>query len=169
MTMSLPIQSSPVWKSAELLIAFFRDPKGVRRDKPFVWNPKNSRAALVDRDHDQEAFVQMEASDGRDVQLRLQPSSIVARRETGSGWNGVVISDTEISIQIGETWIHVRGDGSIRHDQHKTTTFVEPDGSIIRLDPLSKITVSADGSRVARKTDEKLEAFTPEGFVSKKL
>jgi hypothetical protein len=158
-----------VWERAQMLIAFHRDPERRMRAAPFLWPPKGAAAGLTADPADREAFVHLRGSDpADDVQLKLRPNAIVARREPGRGWSGVEIDEHSVRVLVGEVWIEVGVDGTVRREaaQGAHTTFLENDGSIVRLCENAEIFVSGDGARMTRRTDERIDVVTADGVLS---
>lgn len=152
-----------------MLIAFHLDPKRQKRDVPYLWKPKNGDAGLNHDATEQETFIQLHGIDTEnDVQLKLRPDAIIARRDGGIGWSGVMISDDTVQVIVGDMKLEIRPDGSVaRHDNDGSSTFLEGDGSIIKLSAQAQITVSSDGGTMRRRTEDRIEAITPDGVVSK--
>ncbi|MPM77909.1 hypothetical protein SDC9_124918 [bioreactor metagenome] len=167
--MTLPATVRAVWKSAELLIAFHKDRKREARAEPHLWRPKDAFARLLARPEDQEAFVVVRGEeDGSDVQIKLHPDKLVIRRDQSAGWSGVIVQEDRVSVMVHDVWVHVDHNGGVKVESGDNTTFLEGDGSILRLSPEAEIIVSGDGRRMSRRTEGQLDAFTEEGFVSRK-
>ena len=166
--MSFQNANSQTWKSAELLIAFHRNKDGTARDMPFLWSPKATKVAHHQDVTKSETVVRIEATDERDVQMRLQGENIVIHRDEGAAWRGVAITDSQVSVKVGDVWITVGHDGSITRSVGEAKTFIEADGSILKIDGDAKVSVSADGATLTRATRDRIEAVSPEGLISRK-
>ena len=167
--MSLIPTTAAVWKSAQLLIAFYKDKNNQPRKEPRFWQPSNAFAGLRAKPEDQEAFIVLKGEDeGEDVQIKLHPSNIVVRRNRPLGWSGILIGQDSVKVKVDGDLIEIGHDGTVKVTRDADTTYLEGDGSIIKVNPDAEILVSSDGSKMSRRTDEQFDAFTPEGFVSKK-
>lgn len=157
-----------VWDRAQLLIAFHRDPARKMRPEPFLWPPNDATAGLRGDADDQETFVHLRGKDrGDDVQIKLRSDRIIARREPGRGWSGVEIDDFAVRVLVGDVWIEVQADGTVKREAADGTTYLEGDGSIIKLSEDAEIMVSGDGSSITRRTADRIEGLTPDGVVSR--
>ena len=104
----------------------------------------------------------------RDVQIRMHPDKLILRRSGESmGWSGVVADHHSVSVKVGETWIAIEADGSVKREAEDDTIWLEADGSIIKLGGEAEILVSGDGARLTRRTDGRLDAIIEDGVVSK--
>ena len=167
--MTLPSPVHAVWKSAELLIAFHKNKKRERRDEPFLWRPKEAFARLLAKPEDQEAFVVLKgADDVEDVQIKLHPDKVVIRRDQPIGWSGIIIEEHAVRVMVDNVWIRIDHNGSVVVERDAETTYLEGDGSIIKINPEAEIMVSSDGRRMSRRTEDQIDAFTEDGFVSRK-
>lgn len=160
-----PIKSA--WKSAQLLIAFHRNKDGRRRQDPRLWSPKNAVAGVTDDPKAKEAFVVVRGhGDAGDVQIKLHPDKIILRRDPGSlGWTGIQADHHRVRVLVGNVWITVQGDGSIKREIEGASddqSWVEADGSYIRIAPEMEIMVSGDGSKLTRRTIERLDVIDGE-------
>ena len=157
-----------VWNSAKLLIAFHKDKQRKTRETPFFWSPKEAFARLLANTGDQEAFVQVQGEDrADDVQIKLHPDRIIVRRSKTEGWSGLVIYDDHIRIGLPDMTIKVAPDGTVTVDRDAGTTYLDGDGSIIKVSPDAEILVSSDGAQISRKTDYQLDAITADGILSR--
>lgn len=157
-----------VWNSAKLLIAFHKDKQRKMRATPVVWSPREAFARLLANTGDQEAFVQVEGADSADdVQIKLHPDRIIVRRSKHAGWSGLIIDDDNIQIAMENQTIKIAPDGTVTVEHGADTTYLEGNGSIIKVSPDSEILVSSDGAQISRKTDHKLDAITADGIVSR--
>ncbi|ASM75139.1 MULTISPECIES: hypothetical protein [Roseobacteraceae] len=167
--MTLPAKVHAIWESAELLIAFHKNKKRQKRDEPFLWRPKEAFARLLAKPEDQEAFVMLKGVDDvEDVQIKLHPDKVVVRRDQPLGWSGIVIEEHSVRVLVDNDWIEIKHDGSVVVSRDMETTYLEGDGSIIKINPDAEIMVSGDGRRMSRRTDDQIDAFTEDGFVSRK-
>ena len=152
-----------------MLIAFYRDPKRRQRAVPFLWPPNGAAAGLKADPADREAFVHLRGTDPtNDVQLKLGPNAIVARREPGRGWSGIKIEDHTVRVLVSEVWIEIGPDGGVRREtvQGGKTTFVEGDGAIIQLSEDAEVFVSGSGERMTRRTKDRIDVVTADGVLS---
>lgn len=167
--MSLAKRTAGVWKSAQLLIAFHKDKNRQPRKEPRFWQPDNAFAGLRAKPEDQEAFVIVKGEDeADDMQIKLHPNNVVVRRDRPLGWSGILIGQDTIKVRIDGDLIEIAHDGAVKVTRDADTTYLEGDGSVIKVNPEAEILVSGDGSQMSRRTDDHFDAFTPEGFVSKK-
>jgi hypothetical protein len=167
--MTLPSPVRAVWKSAELLIAFHKNKKREKRAEPFLWRPKEAFARLLAEPEDQEAFVVLKgADDVEDVQIKLHPDKVVIRRDQPLGWSGIVIDEHTVRVMVDNVWVRIDHNGGVVVERDAETTYLEGDGSIIKINPEAEIMVSSDGRRMSRRTDSQIDAFTEDGFVSRK-
>lgn len=166
--MTLPTPRA-VWKTAELLIAFHKNKRQQRRDSPYLWRPKDAMARLLAKPDDQEAVVVLKGEgDSEDVQIKIHPDKMVIRRDQVLGWSGIIIDDDFVRVKVDNIWVLIKPDGSVTVETDAETTYLEGDGSIIKITPASEIIVSGDGSRMSRRTEHQIDAFTEDGFVSRK-
>ena len=168
--MTEPVSSAirAIWDRVQLLIAFHRDPARKVRPEPFLWPPNGATAGLRGDAEDQETFVHLRGVDrSDDVQLKLRPDKIIARREVGKGWSGVEIDDGCVRVLVGDIWVEVGPDGSVTRRADDSTTYLEGDGAIIRLSEDAEILVSRDGRSITRRTAERIEGLTADGVVSR--
>jgi hypothetical protein len=167
MNVILPVKS--VWRSAQLLIAFGKTRQGRRRSAPLLWRPNNSTARLHDDTADKEVLIVVRGEgQAEDVQIRMHPDKLVLRRSGESiGWSGVVADHHSVSVKVGETWIAIEADGSVKRESENGTTWLEADGSIVKLGGGAEILVSGDGSQLTRRTDDRLDAIIEGGVVSR--
>ena len=167
MNVILPVKS--VWRSTQLLIASGKTRQGRRRSAPFLWRPNNATAHLHNDPEDRKAFLVLKG-DGQaeDVQIRIHPDKLILRRSGESiGWSGVVADHHSVSVKIGETWIAIEADGSVKRETENGTIWLEADGSIVKLGGQAEILVSSDGSQLTRRTDDRLDAIIEDGVVSR--
>lgn len=167
--MTVPSTVRGVWKTAELMIAFHKNKKKERRDAPYIWRPKDAIARLLGKPEDQEAFIALKGvEDAADVQIKLHPDKMVIRRDHVLGWSGVVIDEYSVKVLVDDDWIRIDHDGSVKIERDAETTYLEGDGSIIRISPDAEIMLSSDGQSMSRRTGAQIDAFTPDGFISRK-
>jgi hypothetical protein len=167
---TVPQQLHRVWKSAQLYIGFHRDQRGNVRPEAKVWPPKNGSASIHNDPAEQEVFLVVKSADKacpRDVQLKLHPDKIVLRRDAGAGWQGVVVEDGLISVQVNGTWVRIKADGSIAQDIDGDLTYIEADGSVLKKTEFVDATMSADGVELSRRTDDSIAAIKHDGVVAK--
>lgn len=159
-----------VWRAAQLYIGFHRDPSGRKRDTAKVWPPKNGNATLHSDPEEQEAFVVLKAADPkdpRDVQIKLRPNHIVLRRDPGAGWEGIVVEEAGLSVQVKGTWIRIRADGSVSREAEGDTTYLEADGAVLKKTTFAEAMVSGDGVELTRRTDTMIAAIRHDGVIAK--
>ncbi len=116
-----------VWKSAQLYIGFYRDPKGEMRNTPRVWPPKNARATIHEDTQEQETFLVVKAVNGdgaQDVQIKLRPDMIVLRRNFPDAWQGVIVDEYAVAVKVGGISIRINHDGSITREDGDGKTWV---------------------------------------------
>lgn len=167
--MTLPSPVRAVLKSAELLIAFHKNKKREKRDEPFLWRPKEAFARLLAKPEDQEAVVVLKGVDDvEDVQIKLHPDKVVIRRDQSLGWSGIIIDEHMVRVKVDNVWVRIDHNGSVVVERDAETTYLEGDGSIIKINPEAEIMVSSDGRRMSRRTEDQIDAFTEDGFVSRK-
>jgi len=160
-----------LFKSAKLMIAFYRDKNAKKLEKPFIWAARKPVVGLSNKDlGEQESFLLIEGEDGeRDVEVRLHPDKIVLSRDDGDFWKGVVLDAGCIRVAAGGRIIEIAPDGAVKVRDDETpdvVSSVEADGSIYRLSEEATIFVSGDGSQASFRTDDRLSALTPEGVYS---
>ncbi|WP_234822681.1 hypothetical protein [Palleronia aestuarii] len=170
---TIPARIKSAWKSAQLLIAFHRDRHGTQRNEPRLWRPNDACAGLPDDPKQKEAFVVLRGDgDAGDVQIRMHPDKIILRRDDEAlGWTGIQADHHGVSVLVGTVWITVQGDGSIRRQvdgNADDTSWMEADGSFIRIAPDAQIVVTGDGARLSRRTERQLDAITEDGVVSRR-
>ena len=167
--MTLPSPVRAFWKSAELLIAFHKNKKREKRAEPFLWRPEEAFARLLAEPEDQEAFVVLKgADDVEDVQIKLHPDKVVIRRDQPLGWSGIVIDEHTVRVKVDNIWVLIDNNGGVVVERDAETTYLEGDGSIIKINPEAEIMVSSDGRSMSRRTEAQIDAFTEDGFVSRK-
>jgi len=167
--MTLPAQVRAVWKSAELLIAFHKNKHREKRDTPYLWSPKDAFARLLAAPEDQEAFIMLKGeADHADVQIKMHPDKLVIRRDQPLGWSGILIDEDTVRVKVDNIWIRIDATGRVVVEKDAETTYLEEDGEIIKISPDAEIIVSADGARMSRRTEAQIDAFTEDGFVSRK-
>ena len=165
-----PLKSA--WKSAQLRIAFHRNKDGRRRQDPRLWNPENGVAGVTDDPKVKEAFLDVRGhGDAGDVQIKLHPDMIILRRDPGAiGWSGIQVDHHEVRVLVGDVWMIVKADGSIKREVEGVTddeSWLAADGSYIRLAPEMEIEVSGDGRKMSRRTAERIEVIDEDGVLSR--
>ena len=159
-----------IWRSAQLYIGFHRDPQGNRRAEAKVWPPKNGNATIHSDPEQQEAFLVVSTIDKdrpRDVQIKLRPDKIVLRRDPDVSWEGVVVEDHMISVQVGGAWVRIKADGSVSHERGGDMTYVESDGSVLKKTEFVDAMMSGDGVELSRRTPTSIAAITEDGVLAK--
>jgi hypothetical protein len=158
-----------VWKSAELLIAFHKNKQNERRDSAYLWRPKDGIARLFGPPEDQETVVVLKGEDDHeDVQVKISPDKVVVRRDQVLGWSGVIIDDDQARVKVDNVEITISLDGSVKVVNDAETTYLEGDGSLIKITPDSEILVAGDGKSLSRRTQHQIDAITDQGFLSKR-
>ncbi|WP_299821979.1 hypothetical protein [uncultured Jannaschia sp.] len=166
-----PIKSA--WKSVQLLIAFHRNKDGRRRQDPRLWSPKNGVAGVTDDPNAKESVLVVRGhGDAGDVQIKLHPDKIILRRDPEAiGWSGLQVDHYGVRVLVGDVWITVQADGSIKREIEGAAddeSWLEADGSYIRIAPEMEINVAGDGSRMTRRTKGRLDMIDDEGSVSRR-
>ena len=160
-----------VWKSAQLYIGFHHDQQGNVRNQPKVWPPKNANATIHADPKVQETFFEIRAADpntARDVQVKLQQDKIILRRNPDDiGWEGIVVENDSVAIRVKGTWIHIKADGGITRKAADDTTYIEPDGSILKITEYVEASMSDDGIELSRRTPNDIAAITEDGVVAR--
>jgi hypothetical protein len=162
-------QARSIWDRAQMFIAFHRDPARKKRSEPYLWPPKDANAGLRPDIEDQETFVHVRGADEADnVQLKLRSNAIIARREPGRGWSGIEVNDHSVRVLVGEVWLEIGPDGSVKResDGGTSTTFLEGDGSIIKITEDAEVCVSADSAEITRRTEDRLDVVRADGIMS---
>jgi hypothetical protein len=93
---------------------------------------------------------------------------VVIRRDQPIGWSGIIIEEHTVRVMVDNVWIRIDHNGSVVVERDAETTYLEGDGSIIKINPEAEIMVSSDGHRMSRRTEGQIDAFTEDGFVSRK-
>jgi len=159
-----------VWRSAELWIGFHRRPDGEKRTCPRRWQPTNARA-VIDPDTDvREAYAVVrsgECDKDRDVRIGFSSDRITLRAGRDLAWQSVSIEDQSILIEIDGLTLRVGHDGSVRRDDGTSTTWLEPDGAIIKQSETLSALMSGDGAEMTRRTITSIAAITPSGILLK--
>ena len=104
---------------------------------------------------------------GDDVQIKLRSDKIIARRAPGKGWAGVEIGDNLVRVLVEDIWIEIGPDGTVVREAADGTTYLEGDGSVIKVSEDVEILVSHDGSSITRRTADRLERLTADGIMSR--
>lgn len=161
-----------IWKSAQLYVGFHRDQKGNQRAEAKAWPPRNGNATIHPDPQEQEAFLVLKAADKsahRDVQIKLRPDKIVLRRDPDPdpGWEGVMIDDQMISIQVNGSWIRIKPDGSVTHERDGDMTYVEADGAVLKKTEFVDAMISGDGVNLSRRTPTTIASITEDGVLAK--
>ena len=161
---------SPIlWSSAELMIAFHKTRARVTRAVPFLWRPQRAVARLFAKPADHEAFLLLKGTDGcADLQIKLHPDKVVIRRDQVLGWSGIIVDDQVVRVRVDDAWIKIGPDGAVAVTREADTTYLEGDGSVIRISPDTGIVVSGDGGQISRRTPDQIDALTADGFVSRR-
>lgn len=160
-----------LWKSAQLFIGFYTDQRGSARNQPKIWPPKNANATIHSNPKEQEAFLEVRAADKsktRDLQIKLQPDKIVLRRDPDKiGWEGIVVEDDSVAIRVNGTWVRIKVDGAIARETDDDTTYIEADGSVLKMTEYVDAMMSGDGVELSRRTPDTIAAITEDGVIAK--
>jgi hypothetical protein len=159
-----------VWRAAKLYIGFHREANGTARAEAKVWAPKDGRATIHPDPEVQECFINVLSETqepARDVQIKLRPDTIVLRRDQGAGWNGIVVGEHWVSVQVNGIWIRINPDGSITHEKPDNVTYVEADGSVLKRTPSVEAMMSGDGIELSRRTEDSISAIQEHGVLSR--
>ena len=100
--------------------------------------------------------------------VQFQANKFTIRRNHPLGWSGIEVTECSVSVVVDNVLVTVYADGSVTKKEDAETTFLEADGTILKNTPWADIMVSGDGGNISRRTEDQLDAFTPDGFVSKK-
>ena len=168
---SLTRKMNRVWKTAQLYIGFHRDPRGRKRSKPHVWPPKNARASIHDDPERQEAFLVIKSAQEdreRDVQIKLRADKIVLRRDLDESWRGVIVTEHEVIVAVGDVSITINHDGSITRQGNSDTTWIEADGAVLKKTDYVEASMSGDGVDMVRRSPDSIAAITEEGIVTRR-
>ena len=158
------------WRSAQLYIGFHRDQKGVKRQQPKVWPPKNANATIHSDPTEQETFVVVRSAGDeteQDVQIKLRPDKIVLRRDQEDAWTGILVTDQSVSVVVNDIAIRINPDGSITREEEGDTTWVEADGSVLKKTEFVEASMSGDGVELRRRTPDGIAAIESDGVISK--
>ncbi len=168
--MNLPSTARAVWTLAELFLVYHKDRKGKRHRTPKQYVPDDGIARFGAKPEDREACLNIQGHEpDDDVQMRLHHDKIImARKQRNDGWSGVVIEQDHIRVRAAGLVLKINPDGGVVLEQDSGTTFIEPDGQIIRKTHDADVIVTGDGRRVSRRTADQIDAFTEDGFVSRK-
>ncbi|MEP3033733.1 MAG: hypothetical protein ABJO67_05240 [Pseudoruegeria sp.] len=159
-----------LWKSAQLYIGFHKDQNGKRRDTAKVWPPKNGNASIHAVPSEQETFLVLKSagnSPQEDIQIKFRPDSVVLRRDTERGWEGIKVNDDTVSIRVNGMWIKIGHDGSISHERNGDLTYVEADGSVLKRTEFAESMMSGDGVALSRRTETSISAINEDGIVAR--
>ena len=159
---------SRVWSAVRFMIGFHKDAGGKVRDKAFVWSPKDGHATIRDDVTDAEVFCEIESANGEDdknVQIKMHPDKLILRRTNKDYWNGIVASEFDVQVQVGDTWIKIGYDGSVTRQTDSDTTNVEADGSVFKETLYSTAHMSADGTDLSSSTDGQVSRVSPMGIM----
>ena len=169
--MNVPARIASAWRSAQLLVAFHRNPDGRARAEPWLWSPKNGVAGVTSDPRAKEAILVVNGDgDAGDVQIKLHSDKIILRRDPeAAGWSGLSVDHHGVSVLVGDVWVTVNGDGSITRKMRgndEDTSWLEADGSYIRISEDMHVEVAGDGSKMTRRTNDRLDVVTPAGIMS---
>lgn len=172
LTMNAFTSIKSAWKSAQLLIAFHRNKDGRSRQDPRLWSPKNGVAGVTDDPKVKESFLVVRGhGDAGDVQIKLHPDQLVVRRDPEAiGWTGVIIDHYGVKVRVGDVWITVQADGSIKREAISgadDTSWIEANGEFLRLTPEMEINVSGDGEKITRTRSDDFAAIVGDLAISR--
>lgn len=66
------------------------------------------------------------------------------------GWSGIIVDDQVVRVQVDDVWIRIGPDGAVAVKREMGATYLEGEGSIIRIPPDAEIVVSGDGGQISR-------------------
>lgn len=158
------------WRSACLLVGFHRNRAGVRREKPFFWSPDKAHAGIGDDPQHSETVCVVSSVTGNrdeDVQIKLHPDKIVLRRGQEDCWTGIIVTDTDVQVQVAGKWIRIGHDGRVELKTDLDTTSVEADGSVLKELDGVWATMSGDGSKISSSTEHVVSSISPRGVLQK--
>ncbi|WP_156916746.1 hypothetical protein [Leisingera aquimarina] len=89
------------------------------------------------------------------------------RRDPGAGWEGIVVEETGLSVQVNGTWIRILADGSVSREADGDTTYLEADGAVLKKTKFAEAMVSGDGVELTRRTDTTIAAIRHDGVIAK--
>ncbi|WP_299969338.1 hypothetical protein [uncultured Roseobacter sp.] len=168
--MTTPSTEREVWSHAELFLLYHRDRRGKKHAEPKRFVPTDAAARLSEKSQDRETCVKLLGHAVEDdVDMRLMPNRIMLVRETPhEGWDAVVVEQDVLRVRFGASVIRVNPDGGIVLEQESGTTFIEADGTILKKTHDTDLVVAGDGSKMSRRTEDQVDAFTLDGFVSRR-
>lgn len=140
------------------------------RTEPKIWSPKNASATIKDDPKDTEVFCVVSSADSdrsQDVQIKIHPDMIVLRRDADTCWKGIVVSASDVHVQVAGTWVRIGHDGGVKRQTELDTTYIEADGSVLKETPYSRAMISADGEELSSSTSERISSISPEGVLSR--
>ena len=135
-----------------------------------VWKPDNGNATINPDPAEQEAFLVLNATDPDatvDVQVKLRPDAIVLRRDSDQGWKGIKIDEGDVTVLVNGIEIRIGADGAITRTDEDSTTWVEPDGYMLRKTDFVEASLSADGETLTRRTPNHIAAIKGDSVISK--
>ena len=156
------------WSSVRFMIGFHRDAAGTKRDKARVWSPPDGNATIREDTSDAEVFCHIASGNDdkdMDVQIKMHPDKIVLRRSSEDYWRGIVVSEYDVQVRVGDTWIKVGHDGSVTRENDMDRTFIDNDGSVFKETLFSTAKMSADGTELSSSTATQVALITPEGAM----
>ncbi|SLN69962.1 hypothetical protein ROA7450_03803 [Roseovarius albus] len=103
----------------------------------------------------------------RDVQIKFRSDKIVLRRDPGISWQGIVVEDGLISVQVGGTWVRINSDRSVAHERDGGMTYVESDGAVLKKTEFVEAMISGDGVELSRQTPTTIAAIREDGVLAK--
>ena len=71
-------------------------------------------------------------------------------------------------MKVDNIEITISPDGSVKVVNDAETTYLEGDGSLIKITPDSEILVAGDGSSMSRRTEHHIDAISDQGVLSKR-
>lgn len=165
-----PIKSA--WKAAQLFVVFHRNKDGRKLTDPRFWSPKNGVAGVTDDPRAKESVLVVGGhGDAGEVQIKLHPEKIILRRDPDAiGWSGITVDHYGVKVLVGGVWITVQADGSIKRETvgvDDDKSWLEADGSYIRVTSEMNIKVSADGSSMEQRTVDRIKVIDGEGVLDR--
>lgn len=158
-----------VWRAAQLNIGFHRDPLGNKRDSVKMWSPKDGHATIHADPEEQEVVlvVQSKRKAARDVKLNLRQDEMVFQRSKGLGWDGISITDGELTVSVNGQEIRIRADGSVVQTMDGGMTFLEADGTVLKTTDQAEAMISSDGINLTRRTEATFAAIRHDGVIAR--
>ena len=101
------------------------------------------------------------------MQVKLRPDKTVLRRYPGDSWEGVVVEDHIISVQVNGVWVRVKADGSVSHELEGDMTYVESDESVLKKTEFVDAMMSTNGVELSHRAPTTITVITEDGVLAK--